>query len=333
MSKILRAAGAALLAVLASVPLAPVHAEGTLRIAEQYGISYLPLYVLRDQHLVEKYGRQAGIDIEVSFMQVGGGAASNDLLLSGSADVVAAGFGPLLTIWDRTRGEVAGIAAISAVPTTLLTNNPNVRTIADFTAADKIALPSAVVSIQARTLQYAAAQAFGAENWAQLDGITVSLPHPDATQALLARNGTITAHFSTPPFQDLALKDPAIHKVLDSFEVFGGTTTNNVLYATNTWREANPKTYAALLAGLDEAARFIKENPEAAVDTYQRIAGAKIDRDIVLSVITDPKNNFDLVPLNTEKLAHFLADVGAIRSRPETWRDYFFAELHDRAGS
>jgi len=76
------------------------HAEGEIRIAEQFGIVYLLLNVVRDQNLIEKYGKQEGIDIKVDWTQLSGGAAVNDALLSGSIDIAGAGVGPLLTIWD-----------------------------------------------------------------------------------------------------------------------------------------------------------------------------------------------------------------------------------------
>ena len=81
------------------------HAEGEIRIAEQFGIVYLLLNVVRDQNLIEKHGKQEGIDIKVDWTQLSGGAAVNDALLSGSIDIAGAGVGPLLTIWDRTHGR------------------------------------------------------------------------------------------------------------------------------------------------------------------------------------------------------------------------------------
>ena len=56
------------------------HAEGEIRIAEQFGIVYLLLNVVRDQNLIEKYGKQEGIDIKVDWTQLSGGAAVNDAL-------------------------------------------------------------------------------------------------------------------------------------------------------------------------------------------------------------------------------------------------------------
>ena len=70
------------------------HAEGEIRIAEQFGIVYLLLNVVRDQGLIEKYGKQEGLDIKVDWTQLSGGAAVNDALLSGSIDIAGAGVGP-----------------------------------------------------------------------------------------------------------------------------------------------------------------------------------------------------------------------------------------------
>jgi hypothetical protein len=48
-------------ALLAALP-GHASAEGKLRIAEQFGVSYLPLHVIRDQGLIEKHGKAQGVD-------------------------------------------------------------------------------------------------------------------------------------------------------------------------------------------------------------------------------------------------------------------------------
>jgi ABC-type nitrate/sulfonate/bicarbonate transport system substrate-binding protein len=74
------------------------------------------------------------VPIDVEWVQLSGGAAVNDALLSGSIDVAGAGVGPLLTIWDRTAGkpERAGVASLGNFPYYLVSTNPAVKTIADF---------------------------------------------------------------------------------------------------------------------------------------------------------------------------------------------------------
>ncbi len=229
----------------------PAQAEGEIRIAEQFGIVYLLLNVVRDQRLIEKHGQAEGLQIKVDWTQLSGGAAVNDALLSGAIDIAGAGVGPLLTIWDRTRGRqnVKAVASLGNFPYYLLSNDPRVRSIADFGAGDRIAVPAVGVSVQSRFLQYAAAKQWGDKQFDRLDKYTVALPHPDATAALVAGGTELTGHFSNPPFQDQALANPKVHVVLDSYELLGPNSPT-VLFATEKFRQDNPKTYRAFVEAL-----------------------------------------------------------------------------------
>lgn len=313
---------------------APAAAEGTIRIAEQFGITYLPLHVIRDQKLIEKHAKAAGLDdVQVEWVKLSGGAAQNDALLSGSIDVASAGVGPALTIWDKTRGSVKAIASLGSLPSFLITNNPNVKTLQDFTSADKIAVPAVGVSVQSRTLQIAAEKAFGPGQHKKLEELTVSLPHPDATAALLSGGGQITAHFSNAPFQYQALKDPKIHKVLSSYDVLGGRATANLAYTTTAFRSDNPKTYQAFVAALKEAVAYIEANKKDAAETYIRVEKSKLDPELIRSIVESPDVRFTLIPERTYVYADFLARTGAIKTRPTSWKDYFFDDVSDAEGS
>ncbi|WP_019740429.1 substrate-binding domain-containing protein, partial [Pseudomonas savastanoi] len=185
-----------------------VQAEGKISIAQQFGIGYLILDVVRDQKLIEKHGKEQGLDIKVDWNSISGATAMNEALLAGALDVVSAGVPPMLTVWDRTKGKqnVKAIASLGSMPNYLLTNNPNVKTIKDFTDKDRIAVPAAGVGFQSRTLQIETAKVFGNDNYKKFDNISVSLAHPDATAALLAGGSEINSHFSSPPFQYQALE-------------------------------------------------------------------------------------------------------------------------------
>ena len=316
-------------ALLAAVTLftSTARAEGQLRIAEQFGVVYLMLNVAQDRKLIEKHGKQQGVDIKVEWIKLSGGNAANDALLAGSIDIAGAGVGPLLTIWDRTRERqnVRGVASLGNFPYYLVSTNPAVKTIADFTERDRIALPAASVSVQARILQMAAARQWGVASSTKLDRFTQSLPHPDAAAALIAGGTEINAHFATPPYQDQELAgNPKAHVVLDSYAVQGGPGSSTVLYASEKYVRDNPKTVNALVAALADAAAFIKANPAQAADAYLRVNGARIDRALLLKVITDPKVEFKVAPQNTRGLADFMAQAGVLKHKPASWRDYFF---------
>ncbi|KAF1044893.1 MAG: hypothetical protein GAK35_01571 [Herbaspirillum frisingense] len=320
---------------LLGAPLA-ARAEGQLRIAEQFGIVYLLLNVAQDQQLIEKHGKAAGVDIKVEWLKLSGGSAVNDALLSGSVDIAGAGVGPLLTIWDRTYGKqnVRGVASLGNFPYYLVSNNPNVKTIADFTEKDRIALPAVGVSVQSRVLQFASAKLWGDAQYNKLDKISIAVPHPDATAAIISGGTEITGHFGNPPFQEQELAgNPKAHIVLNSYQVLGGPSSATVLYATEKFRRDNPKTYGAFVGALDEAARFISANPEKAADIYLKVNKGNTDRKLLLQIIKNPEVQFKIGPQNTYGLAEFMHRVGAIKNKPASVKDYFFDDAHIQGGS
>lgn len=324
------------LAVAIALSALPARAEGKLRIAEQFGIVYLLLNVAQDQRLIEKHGQAAGVDIQVERVQLSGGPAINEALLSGSIDIAGAGVGPLLTLWDKTQGRqnVRGIASLGNFPYYLTSSNPAVRTIDDFGDQDRIALPAVGVSVQSRILQLASAKRWGDAQFNKLDRLQVALPHPEATAALIKGGTEINAHFGNPPFQEQGLAaNPKVHVVLNSYEVLGGPASATVLYTTEKFRRDNPKTYQAFIGALAEAADFIARNPERAADIYIRNENSKVPRELLLKVIKNPEVQFKITPQNTYALAAFMHRIGAIKNKPASARDYFFDDPHNAAGS
>lgn len=314
----------------------PARAEGVLRIAQQFGTLYTPFHVMKEQGLIEKHGKALGLDITVDWTRLSGGAAVNDALLAGNIDIASAGIGPFLTLWDKTRGtsnEVKIIGAFGAQPNFLLTNNPSVKTIKDFTDKDKIAMPVAVVSVQGRILQFAAEQAFGPGNAKKLDPLMITLPHPDATAALISGGTEITSHLSNSPFQNQALKDPKVHKVLSSYDVFGGPVTPTVAYTTVKFRQENPKTYKAFFDAFAEATKWVEQHKAEAARIYVKVEQSKFEPAFVAEVLSDPEVQYTLVPLGTLKFADFMNRIGAIKAKPQSWKDFTFEDLHGASGS
>jgi NitT/TauT family transport system substrate-binding protein len=319
------------LALLAGTVSFAARAEGQLRIAEQFGIVYLLLNVAQDQKLIEKQGKAQGVDIKVEFVKLSGGAAVNEALLSGSIDIAGAGVGPLLTIWDRTKDKqnVRGIASLGNFPYYLVSINPAVKTIADFSDKDRIALPAVGVSVQSRILQLASTKLWGDAQFNKLDKIQVAVPHPEAAAAIIKGGTEITAHFGNPPFQEQELAgNPNARIVLKSYDVLGGPSSATVLYATEKFRKDNPKTYKAFVDALEEAAKLVRANPELAADIFIRTNNSSIDRALLLKIIKNPEVEFKLTPQNTFALADFMHRVGAIKNKPASAKDYFFDDAH-----
>jgi NitT/TauT family transport system substrate-binding protein len=327
---------AALALAGALVLASPARAElAEINVAQQYGISYLPLMLMEEQKLIEKHAKAAGLEVKVGWARFAGGNVMNDAMLSGQLHFASGGVGPLVTLWSRTKGnlDVKAVSAINSMPLYLNTRNPAVKTIKDFGANDRIALPAVKVSIQAVTLQMAAEKAFGEGQHTKLDPLTVSLAHPDAQTALLSGASEINAHFSSPPFQYQQLERSGIHTVVNSYEVLGGPATFNLVWTTSRFRSENPKLYDAFVRALDEAIGQINANKPAAAEAYLRISKDKAGVDSILKMLNDPNIVYTTTPQNVMKYVGFMAKVGSIKVKPDSWKDLFFPNAHALAGS
>jgi NitT/TauT family transport system substrate-binding protein len=315
----------------------PASAEvDELRIAQQYGLNYLQLMVMEDQKLVEKHARLEGLtDLKVAWPKIANGGMMNDALLSGDLHFVSGGIGPIVTLWAKTRDSIGvrAVCAINSMPVVLVTRNASVKSIKDFTDKDRIALPAIKVSIQAVTLQMAAAQAFGDANFAQLDPLTVSMSHPDGAVALLSGGGEIDSHFTGPPFNYQELRNPLVHKVVSSYDIIGGRTTSTLIWTTAKFRSENPRTYRAFFAAVEEATRFINANREAVAELYIRLARTKDTVPEILEILNDPDIVYTMQPENVTRYADFMYKVGSIKSKPASWKDMFFSEVYGSPGS
>jgi NitT/TauT family transport system substrate-binding protein len=296
-----------------------------IRIAKQYGLSYLPLVVMEEQKLVEKHARKAGLgEVKVTWPVLSGGAATNDALISGAVDYAASGVTPLIMLWAKSHGEYKGVAAVSNTPMYLNTTKPAVKSLKDFSEKDRIALPAVKVSIQAVVLQMAAAQAFGDGNFAKLDPLTVTMKHPDGLAALLSPRSEITGHLTTPPFMYEELADKRVHTVLDSYDVLGGPHTQIVLLSSTAFWKKNPRAFVAVRAALEEASAFIAKNRKGAAELYLRSTKGKQSLDEILGEINRPGIGYATEPLRIASFGDFMVRTGSIKEKPASWKDIFF---------
>lgn len=306
-------------------------------VAKQYGISYLPLMLMEHHKLLEKHAKEAGLgEISVQWATFAGGNVMNDALLSGTLHFASGGIGPLITLWARTRGnplDVRGVVAMNVMPLYLNCRNPNVKTIKDLTAQDKIALPVAKISIQAVTLQMAAETVFGEGQHGKFDALTVSMSHPDAMASLLSGQGEITCHFTSPPFQYQELAKEGVHTVLNSFEVLGGPATFNNVWTTNTFREANPKSYHAFVQAFDEATTMIHRDKKAVAELYLTMTQGKDSVNSILAMLNDPQIVFSTTPTNVMQYANFMHKTGTVKVKPSAWHELYFPNVHALPGS
>lgn len=307
-----------------------------VRFAQQTSMGYLQFNVMKHQDLLAKHAAAAGIpEVKVSWVTFNGPDSVNEALLAGAIDIASGGVPGMLTIWAKTRGTAQEVRAVSGMAhQTLLLNSrdPSIHSVRDFKPGDRIALPAVKVSAQAVLLQMAAAKEWGEAAFDRLDTLTFSLPPPDATAGLLSGHGDFQSAFTVPPFQNMQLKDPAIHTVLSSEQVIG-EATSSVAWTTKRFHDANPKLYQAVLDALQEASAFIAAHPRETAEYYIADTRAKIDPDMMVGLITDPHYRYVMLPRGTLQWATFMFKQGRIKSEPASWKDMFWPEIHGMDGS
>lgn len=306
-----------------------------IRVAKQYGISYLPLTIMQEEKLLEAEGKKLGLDLSTEWLRFTGGPPMNEALISGNLDFASGGVGPLVTIWARTQSnlKVKGVSSLNSMPLYLNSINPDVKTIKDFTEKDRIALPAVRVSMQAVILQMAAEKAFGPGQEHKLDAWTVSLSHPDGLAQMMSGKSEITAHFTSAPFMYTELADKRVHRVLNSYDVFGGPHTFNVVWASAKLYEGEPKVVQAFLAALRAAMKQIKDDPAAAAALWVKADKSKLTPAEAEKIIRDKENTWTLTPQKVMVVADYMARVKMIPVTPKSWQDMFIDAVNDLPGS
>jgi NitT/TauT family transport system substrate-binding protein len=322
-----------LIACCALLAVAPAHAEvNEVRIGVQFGLIYLPVVVAEAKGYFAEEARRAGLgDLKVTVQRFSGSPAITDAVLSGNIDIGSFGSPALLIAWEKTKGhlDVEGLAALGANAFILETNKPQIKTIADFGDGDQIAVP-ATTSPQAVVMRMAAEKTFG--DYRRLDKMLVSMPHPNATAALLSGQ-IIAGYVATAPFTAILKKSDKVHIVTTSKEILGEEMTGVALGAGKKFVDANPAVSRAVIAATEDGMKFIAKDPAAAADIYLKSEASKTPKEDVVSLLTDGSIVFSVAPMGLMKLATFMAKTGELKTAPAKWQDVFFPLLGDRGGS
>ena len=299
-----------------------------IRIAQQYGLGYLPLMVMREYRLIEKHAQQYGLgNVRVHWVTFPNGEKMNKALETGFLDIASGGVVPMVSAWDRTRetAGIRGVAALSAMPVYLNTRNPKVKRLADFSEKDRIALPAPKTSFQAVILQMAAAAEFGRGDAFKLDKQTLGMRHPDAARALISGDPNVTAHFASPPYQYQELRQPGIQNVLSSYDVLGGPATFTALWSSDAFVTNNPHTTRVLLNALQEAVNLIARDSQRAAATFIQQSSTNTTEEEIVGILSMPENTYSTEPSNVTKIADFMFLTGKINKRPTGSDSLFFS--------
>jgi NitT/TauT family transport system substrate-binding protein len=306
-------------------------AEVTL--SQQFGLAFLPIMVMENQKFVEKQLATRGLPgTKATFTKMAGPSVMVDAMLAGALHFAAQGPPSLALLWDRTKGSVRGIGGICTYDLWLNTRNTAVTSIKDLTEKDRIAVPSVKVSTQAILLQMLAEREFGVGQHNKLDPLTLALGHPDAMAAVLNPVGEVNAHFASSPFHETEMK-AGLKTLTTAFAINGGQSSQLLFTTTEKFRTENPKTYEAVVAAFEEALAWINADKRRAVKLYIDVSGdKKTTEEEALAMVTSPGFEYTRTPMKVGKLFDFMARVGTIKTKPASWRDLFFPDVHALPG-
>jgi NitT/TauT family transport system substrate-binding protein len=332
---ICRILAVATLAAALIVPRIAVAEANVVRVAKQFGVGYMQYMVMQELKLVEKHAKAAGLDVTTEWATFRSSDVMNDALISSSVDFVSLGVPGIITINSKTKGtsnEVKGVMGLNAAPLMLLVRDPAIKSLKDFKDNHRIALPAVKVSNQAIILQMAAAKEFGEAKYAELDKLTVSMSHPDATAAMLGGAAEITANFSSAPFQYRQMKNPNVKLLLNSKDLFiDDPMSFNIVASSTKFRSENPKLYAAFVAAMKEATSVINADKRKAAEIYLKVTGEKTSVDEIMEVLADKDIEYNNKVGGIRTFVNFMAKTGTLKNPPKDWKDMFFPEA--QAGS
>jgi NitT/TauT family transport system substrate-binding protein len=326
---------------LAGSILATAHVEAgasQIRIASTFGLAQLPGRIAYEKKFIERRAKEIGLDVEVKYQAVASGVVVSELLLSGNAEIGVGGNVPLFSLWDKTSAsqKVRGIMAFSQANMFLLTSDPRIRSIRDYTDKDRIAMTDVKSTTYSMLLQMAAAKEFGWDQRQRYDNISVAMSNNDAMAAVISGRMEVKSHMTILPHSSMELASGKAHIVMSSKELLETPYTTVVSFTSERFRKNNPKLYDAVVSGLQDAMAFINASTQEAADIYMKnepFVGTSQDLFKMMKGATADELSFTPVPNSTKQFTDFMFKSGTLRKAPDSWNDVWFENVWGMAGS
>ena len=269
-----------------------------IRLAKQYGMQYAAVYVVEKMNLLEKYLPGA----EAEWSSFGGGAAITEALIGGHLDVGFMGIPPAVVAIDK--GADLKIAlGVSVPPNALIVKEERLKSIADFTPNDKIAVPG-IASIQHILLSIAAKNQLNKAR--DFDVNMITMANPDAYSALIS-GGDIAGHFTTMPYIEME-KRAGLRNILTGKEAYGDVS---IICVTTGKFHSNHAVYSGLMGALSEAMDLINRQTPEVLDIISQVE--KLPVDDVKAFLNWDGTNYTANIYGLTGLVEYMHDAGYIK--------------------
>ena len=281
-------------------------------IVYQSSIGYAPLIVMMEKNLLlDAYDG----DIEIEWKEMSNGAEINEGLVSGAIDIGCMGVPVAIT------GVMAGspykiATGLSAQPYSILSNQDDIQSLADITSEDQIAITN--INSQPHILLAMACKALLGDARA-LDANLVKLGNADGYSSMLS--GAVTCHMVISPYNFMELTDETvnIHEIPISSDIWPEDNTALVTVVRTDLKEKNPALYNAYVSAMDEAMKFIAENPE---ETAKMLAeGYDAGEEDILMWMQDSRSSYTTEIKGIMNMANFMVEEGFLENGPASISD------------
>jgi NitT/TauT family transport system substrate-binding protein len=286
-----------------------------------HGIGFLPLFIAQDLGLFDKHAKASGLNGKLVVRRFSTAAPMRQALAKGEIAAGAYGVSGFLIARDaarQTAQELQAVSGVTTLPLVLVTARPDIRALDDIKAADKIAVPM-LTAPQVTYLRMQTNPRFGGRE--RMLQQLVAMPHQDSVEALTGGKG-IAAYFSSPPFTQMAMRDPKVRAVTSSAEIMGGKASFLVMASPKSVLATHPKLPDVLMKAIDEASSVIRKDPRRAAMVWLKWEPSHtLDARMVEGILRDLKDDFGSGVYGIEGTATYLRRDNRLKDGVSSWKD------------
>ncbi|MGM0378805.1 MAG: ABC transporter substrate-binding protein [Bacillota bacterium] len=281
-------------------------ANKELVIADQFGLAYAPVQIMKEKKFLEKRLK----DYNIKWVKLGNASAIREAIVSEKLDVGFTGIPPFIIGYENdTPWKI--ITGLSQSPLGLVSSDKSIKTLKDIEKTFKIALPQPG-SIQHILLSMAAKDKLNDSK--HFDKQLVSMSHPNGMSALNS-NSEIKLHFTSPPYLQKELEIDRNFLVISGKEAFGNEFTFIVGLGSKKLYE-NKDEYKAVKMAIFESIDFINKKPKETLNILSKYY--EYDKDTLKSLIYDKDMKFSKEIKGLDKFIDFMYENDMINKSYES---------------
>ena len=279
--------------------------KGTIHIAYQYGIGYAPAMIAKEKGYLE----QLLPDVTITWQLMNSGSTINAATIAGDIDFALMGTAPFLIGIDKGVPYKLFTGMSTYMPTGLVCNDPEIKSLSDFTAEDRIV-------------------AMGADKYLgdphALDTNIIGMSNPEGFATVLAGNSEVKAQLASVHYY-LRLVEHGYHDIMPLDQVFMAEPTLLLGAISTETLEAHPEYLEAMRQALEQGRAFLREHPEEAAKILAEIEGTTPEQ--MSSYLSYPTLKFTEQTQGIFALAQFMAKAGFITKAPTSFADFATSNL------